>query len=82
MGRNRVRLVACLGVISLFCGVSSASAQTPPSLGAAQSFAVLGGGSVTAAGAGTVITGDVGVSPGVVDHRLVHGRVALFDTPD
>jgi len=65
MGRNRVRLVACLGVISLFCGVSSASAQTPPSLGAAQSFAVLGGGSVTAAGAGTVITGDVGVSPGV-----------------
>jgi hypothetical protein len=65
MGRNRVRLVACLGGISFFCGVSSASAQTPPSLGAAQSFAVLGGGSVTAAGAGTVITGDVGVSPGV-----------------
>jgi len=64
MRRNRVRLVACLGVISLFCGVSSASAQTPPSLGAAQSFAVLGGGTVTAAGTGTVITGDVGVSPG------------------
>src|SRR6185295_10655679 len=37
----------------------------PPSLGAAGSFAVLGGTAVTAAGAGSVITGDVGVSPGL-----------------
>src|ERR1043166_5444764 len=37
----------------------------PPSLGAADSFAVLGGTAVTAAGAGSVITGDVGVSPGL-----------------
>jgi hypothetical protein len=38
-----------------------ASAQSP---GAAQSFAVLGGSSVTVAGTGSLITGDVGVSPG------------------
>jgi ice-binding like protein len=42
----------------------TSAASVPPSLGAAQSFAVLGGTAVTAAGTGSVITGDVGVSPG------------------
>ena len=51
-------------VAALLCGVALASAQTAPSLGSAQSYAVLGGTTVTAAGTGTVITGDVGVSPG------------------
>jgi len=49
----------------LFCAVLShvASAQTAPSWGAAQSFAVLGSATVTNTGA-TVITGNIGVSPG------------------
>jgi hypothetical protein len=36
-----------------------------PSIGAAETFAVLGGASVTAALTGTVINGDVGTAPGV-----------------
>jgi hypothetical protein len=56
--------VALIGLVALCYGAPSALAQTPPSVGSAQSFAVLGGSSVTAAGTGTVITGDVGVSPG------------------
>jgi hypothetical protein len=42
----------------------AALAQTAPSLGAASTFAVLGGSNVTCTGPG-VITGDVGVSTGV-----------------
>jgi hypothetical protein len=54
----------CLFAIAVL--VSSASfqaawAQTPPSLGAASNFSVLGGQAVTCSG--SVITGDVGVSP-------------------
>ena len=54
-------LALSIGLAALICGPSRVSAQT---LGSAQSFAVLGGSGVTAAGTGTVITGDVGVSPG------------------
>ena len=54
-------MVAGLGVF--LCEVTPALAQSP-SLGSAQSFAVVGGQSVTVAGTGTTITGDVGVSPG------------------
>src|SRR5450830_1170177 len=46
---------------ALMARASPASAQV---LGAAQSFAVLGGSSVSFAGTGNVITGDVGVATG------------------
>jgi hypothetical protein len=46
------------------CGAAPAMAQTAPSLGDAEDFAVLGGSTVTVAGTGSVITGHVGVSPG------------------
>jgi type VI secretion system secreted protein VgrG len=66
MKRNTTSLAAhlALAAILLFLLPTTALAQTPPNVGAAQSFAVLGGSAVTAAGTGTVITGDVGVSPG------------------
>jgi LruC domain-containing protein len=59
-----LRLPTAVGFAALLCGASTAWAQSAPSLGNAQSFAVLGGSSVTVAGTGTVITGNVGVSPG------------------
>src|SRR5688572_10748489 len=61
MSRTRRYLGASAAFVMLLWGASPALAQ---STGAAQSFAVLGGTTVTAAGTGTVITGDVGVSPG------------------
>ena len=63
MKRRCWRLVMSVGCAALFCGVSGAFAQTAPSLGSAQSFAVLGGSTVTNTGTST-ISGDVGVSPG------------------
>lgn len=64
MKRIPVSLAASVALAALLFSPSTAVAQTPPNVGAAQSFAVLGGSAVTAAGTGTVITGDVGVSPG------------------
>src|SRR5450759_5403985 len=57
----RLSLLASMGFAVFLYGASPASAQV---LGAAQSFVVLGGSSVSFAGSGNVMTGDVGVSTG------------------
>jgi hypothetical protein len=56
-----------LMIATLFFAASSRPilAQSIPPLGNAQSFAALAGTTLTATGAGTVISGNVGVSPGL-----------------
>jgi hypothetical protein len=64
MKHNVRSLAARTGLTLLFCGASLPTrAQVAPPLNAAQSYAVLGGSTVTNTGTST-ITGDLGVSPG------------------
>lgn len=62
-----MKYIAALALTILVYTAFSASslAQTAPAFGASQSFAVLGGSTVSSTGS-TVITGNVGVSPGTV----------------
>ncbi|HWQ95355.1 MAG TPA: IPTL-CTERM sorting domain-containing protein [Gammaproteobacteria bacterium] len=59
---NFIFLVVNIGWVALLYGPSLALAG-PSYLGTAQNFAVLGGSTVTCTGA-TIVTGDLGVSPG------------------
>jgi hypothetical protein len=63
MNRRYSSVVAVVALCALLCGALPGWAQTAPSLGNAQSFAVLGGSTVTNTGTST-ITGNLGVSPG------------------
>src|SRR5947209_7893102 len=71
-------LLSVVGFAALAGEPWNASAQTPPSLGSSDSFAVLAGSAVTNAGA-TVVTGNLGVSPGQTINGFPPGTVKLGD---
>ncbi len=72
------RVLAVAGFAALCCLPLRALALSAPSLGNAASFAVLGGSAVTNSGP-TVVTGNLGVSPGSTITGFPPGDVKLGD---
>ena len=82
---RRVVAMAC-GLVTIFAvGTLAAAAEAPVGLGTSSSFAVLGGTTVTNTGP-TVVSGDLGVSPGsavtgfppgLVNNGTIHAADAL-----
>ena len=69
------KCIALFSVLLAVASAGSARAQTAPTLGTAQGYAVLGGSTVTNTGA-TIITGNLGVSPGSAVTGFPPGTVA------
>lgn len=70
----RLSLLASLEVAALLYGASPALAATAPTLGTARTFAVLGASTVTNTGS-SVLTGDLGVWPGLAITGFPPGTV-------
>lgn len=64
MNFTRAKIAARVGVAALLLSGTPAGAATAPALGTTESFAVLGGSTVTNTGP-TVLTGDLGLWPGL-----------------